>query len=115
MVKKDGTGTRLLLFSHVAHSKKARSAAAAFWETTLRENSLHVDIVGVEFSTHRIILTQGILEIGEWCIMGDAAAEERTQFVAGIQRDINCLSDNDRSTRKRGLTKLSQRCVYAIV
>eukprot|EP00976_Prorocentrum_cordatum_P061365 1176274-Prorocentrum_minimum.AAC.2 len=47
--------------------------------------------------------------------MADAGADERTQFVAGIQRDINCLTDNDRSTRKRGLTKLSQRCVCVCI
>ena len=30
------------------------------------------------------------------------------EFVAGLRRDINCLGDRDRMTRKNGLTRLER-------
>ncbi|KAK3262763.1 hypothetical protein CYMTET_28396 [Cymbomonas tetramitiformis] len=33
---------------------------------------------------------------------------DRDSYVASVQRDINCLSDNDRNTRKRALDKLNK-------
>ena len=36
--------------------------------------------------------------------------EARDQFLAGIQRDLNCISDADRSIRRKAFDVLAKRC-----
>lgn len=40
--------------------------------------------------------------------MADEARVE--QFLAGVQRDLNCITDADRSTRRRAFDTLTKRC-----
>jgi hypothetical protein len=40
-----------------------------------------------------------------------ADASDSAAFLASIQRDLNCISDADRSTRRRAFDNLNKRCV----